>query len=726
MCEREEIIMKIRSPVIILSVAVALLLGGYMNPPAAYGFGQECAGCHATEVAEKANSGHSVIGCETCHEKAAQHLANNTVSPVVHFDMETCAQCHQDQYYSIKRDVPGKTYRGFDMAYSGGSLNPPTRWNKTKDMPFWNSLIDGHPFVIETYEDRAMCYNQLDARDTLRPMAEACLTCHGTAVAYYMGLNGVPGYSPGKVRTIKNTQTINSGNFEFYQGIAPIVIPAGTQVSTTLDTVNEPKHQVKTWVKLPDGRIYTSYTDPGATACGNDPANAAKRQEARNYVWSALQALAFDGMDPVVNKPSMDGMACNMCHNPRNGKLRIIQKPLIKAIYDRGVNPYERNQFKTFADAPKQDKLIALCGQCHSEYVGGYSAVDHIDRFHFPWAKPEDRPESEFGAPIPGGKIIEGVESQNHRLFGYNQDWKHGVGVRPWQTSNKNKPGYFVAGHKFPIKETLTKVQHPEAEALWSSPMYWAGASCIDCHTVKKTNPITNKQYTSHFFASPIKYINTDKQAPCAKCHTNWSNAFIKFNIYDLQMTFFWFQEEVQSGLVTSLKYIKSLAPGPVRDAALQVHRLAHLTWEFWVQGENSMGFHNDVDGFQAIWDTQTALRNACGLPMPPVRLLVDVLPPMPPEPGDPPGRLVGLVFSDTALNETHFVVERKTPGSAWQFLAEIPTTTPDGDIGDVAYEDFVPDVPGAVYYYRAKARIKTPEGNKDSTYTLPVKGKVF
>jgi len=189
-------------------------------------------------------------------------------------------------------------------------------------------------------------------------------------------------------------------------------------------------------VTLPDGKtIYASYSYPGAK-CGNDP-DPATRTEARNFIWAALEALALDGLDPVVNKPSIQaGELCNMCHDPHSGKLRIIQKSLIWAIAQRGINPYSPtgSQTKDFDQASRQDQVIALCGQCHVEYVGGYSAVDNLDRNFFPWGKPKE------------------AETFYSQLFNYNQDWSHGIGVRPWQTVNPGKPGYYPQDSLYPLK----------------------------------------------------------------------------------------------------------------------------------------------------------------------------------------------------------------------------------------------------------------------------------
>ena len=172
--------------------------------------GSDCASCHAAQVTNVSSGRHAAVTCATCHEGTAAHTAapnDPNSNPRVHYDMEVCQGCHLDQYNTFRTDVAGRTY------YGGSDPGPdaPRSWSKTVDLPWWNVLIDGHPFVQETYEDRAMMWNQIDAQETIRPKSEACLECHGTKVAFKMGITykdatGNIVTLPAKEQTLRNSQ----------------------------------------------------------------------------------------------------------------------------------------------------------------------------------------------------------------------------------------------------------------------------------------------------------------------------------------------------------------------------------------------------------------------------------------------------------------------------------------------------------------------------------------
>ncbi|HEY5914975.1 MAG TPA: ammonia-forming cytochrome c nitrite reductase subunit c552 [Verrucomicrobiae bacterium] len=653
-----------------------------------------CVDCHSEKVTAWSASKHASLACSTCHEGADDHVANPAIVPEVHFDMEVCKACHTDQYESFRTDMPGRTFYG-------GSDDGPTRprgWSKTANFPWWNVLIDGHPFVLETYEDRAMCWNQIDHQATIRPHAEACLECHGTKVAYYMGIKYRDGAGnvvdiPGRERTIRNTHVIDDADAAFNpqtRAWDPLVtrleVPAGTRVSTFTDAL-DPLHpyQVKTVVKLLDGRIYASYEYRGATATGMDP-DPVKRAEARRWIYSALEALAFDGLDYALgpdpftgggyNWPSiLAGELCTQCHDPHSGRLRIIKKSLIEGIARNGVNPYStiKSQIRDFSQASRQDQIVAVCAQCHSEYVGGYSAVDGIDRDFFPWAKPAE------------------TEMLYSQLFGNNQDWVHGIGVRPWQNINPNDRGYNPdpALALYPIGETLIKSQHPEAEVFWNSPMYnggmcggggggmggggcggggmggggtggggmGEGATCTDCHSARITKP-DGTVFTSHWFASPIKYM-AQGVVPCQKCHMMMTAEGATMKIKDIQDQFFALQGNVQVGLVDALKRISAAKLNNQNVAApVAAYKQAHFRWEYYTQAENSMGFHNRQEAAAQL----TVAGKLIAGPAAPSTLRVWSV----------TRNSITLTWRDNASNEDGSYVEHSTDGgSTWLRIAE-------------------------------------------------------
>jgi hypothetical protein len=537
--------------------------------------------------------------------------------------MEVCKTCHPDQYDTFEIESRGGTFYGG----SDGGPHPPKGWSKTKDLPYWNVLIDGHPFVLETYEDSPMAVNQLEHQETIRPGSEACMECHGTRAAFMMGIayrdkNGVIHTVPSQTTTVTlpsgsvvsipakeytvryRSHTIHDGTSyqdpvtgAWGEAVNTTVVPLGTKVWTYTDGVNlsegafQQKYQVKTVVTLPAPvtvdvldkygqvagqvafRTIASFPEAGADIngmTGFSPPAAADGNVAtvaRNWIYACLEALAFDGLDYSFNDPAGEthftgtganwpsvesGELCNQCHDPHSAKLRIVKKSLIAAIAERGVNPYSptgRNILE-FDQASRQDKIIAICAQCHSEYVGGYSANTKLDQDYFPWAKPAD------------------LEAQYSGLFGYLQDWTHGGPIAPWQSADSNARGFFPYGARYPISAPLVKVQHPEAETFWNSPMYNAGATCTDCHSTRMTRP-DGSRYTSHWFASPLKLmdgfagrtvtgasVTVAAQNPCAKCHTTDTINQSQQRIRNVQDQFPVIQERTQVALVNALKFI--------------------------------------------------------------------------------------------------------------------------------------------------------------------------
>ncbi len=500
-----------------------------------------CIDCHAPMVNGMAGGQHFALTCVTCHEGATAHDATPTdaaLYPKVHFDQESCMDCHVDQYDTFEIVSGGKTFYGG----SDGGPHPPKGWSKTSDLPYWNVLLDGHPFVLETYEDSPMAVNQIEHQETIRPGSVACLECHGTKVAYAMGIeyrdkdgtvHSIPAIKttvtlpdgtvqdiPAKEYVLKEAHTIHTGTTqrdpgtgEWVEELVTTMIPAGTRLWTYTDGVNlsaeayQQLYQVKTLITLPSpetvgGVTFTtiaSYSGTGADIDAMGPnAGIAKR-----WIYAVFEALAFDGLDYYFDDPQGEthftgggtnwpsiasGELCNQCHDPHSGKLRIVRKALIAAIAERGINPYSPTgkNILTFEDASRQDQIIAVCAQCHSEYVGGHSAITGLDQDYFPWAKPAD------------------LENQYSSLFDYLQDWSHGGPVNPWQSTDDNARGFMPYGLTFPINAPLVKVS--TLKPRYSStapctrpapPVPTATACASNARTAHSTQPIGSPRRSS-------------------------------------------------------------------------------------------------------------------------------------------------------------------------------------------------------------------------------------
>jgi formate-dependent nitrite reductase cytochrome c552 subunit len=568
----------------LLAYTAALLL--VTAAGAAWAINEECVDCHGEKVGQLAASSHDTMACGTCHEGAAEHAVSpDSIDPTVHFDLELCGRsgCHVDQYGTY---VYGDDWR----TNYGGS---PYLWNKLNDFAHYNDIIDGYGFSREYNEDRSHNVMLQDHYEITRGKKETCLQCKSTRVAYY--------WDSDQERVILNDTPVFAGHMT-----EEITVPAGTRVAmkTDREAAYPYKHEVQVLVTLPDGTRYASFDYPGASKNGA-------------WLWSALYALTVNDLAP--GSPTREsGNGCNHCHDPHKvgrdaatDKLigfRIIRKSLIDAIDRRGINPYEPGSPNVFdGDTPLTlDEGIALCAQCHVEYVCGNSPIDKIDRDFFPWAKAYDL-EDVYSAEFPGWG--------DYGERKYIQDWVHGTGP----LSSPNSPGNGVPYlTPYPIEEELIKNQHPEAETYWGSRHYGNDAECFVCHMPKVTKTADGTVFTSHWMASPLKYMSPQPAAdfaaafglelsdenivpPCASCHGGRPSR-MKTKAERIQDDTYADALAVEDALVASLTAIKAakdalIGGQPVSpvllEAAVEDHRAAHVRWENLVVSENSMGFHN-------------------------------------------------------------------------------------------------------------------------------------
>jgi hypothetical protein len=176
-----------------------------------------------------------------------------------------------------------------------------------------------------------------------------------------------------------------------------------------------------------------------------------------------------------------------------------------------------------------------------------------------------------------------------------------------------------------------------------------------------------------------------------------------------IQDKVFFAQEKAQSALVNSLKFINSLAPGAQRDAAVQLHKQAHLRWEYYAQAENSMGFHNWEEATAEIARARQMAASLVPWPLPPIRLTTV----------GAGGGSIKLSWYDQATNEESFAIERQdAPGGAFVEVARFPAGSLSGGVGYVNWTDSGL-TPGATYNYRVAAYNAAGK----STYTPEAKG---
>jgi len=522
----------------IVGIAIALLISGL--GATALALNEECADCHGQRVNDLAASSHTGLSCESCHEGAAGHAVDPAaVDPAVHFDLEVCGGCHAGQYETY-------TYGDEWKTLYGGS---PYLWDKLNDFSHYNDIIDGYGFTREYNEERSHNVMLQDHYDITRGKKETCVQCKSTKLAYY--------WDSDQERVIKNDTFVNAGHMP--EGI---LVPEGTKVAMKTDREADPpyNHEVQVLVTLPDGTLFASFDYPGATKDGL-------------WLWAALYALTVNELPPA-SPTRLSGNGCNHCHNPHKvgrdpatDKLigfRLIRKSLIDAIDRRGINPYEPTSPTVFdGDTPLTlDEGIALCAQCHVEYVCGNSPIDKIDRDYFSWSKAFDL-EEVYATEFPGWG--------DHFDKKYIQDWVHGTGALSSPNSPGNGVPYFTP---FPIQTELIKSQHPEAETYWESRHYGNDAECFVCHMPKVTRISDGTQFTSHWLASPLKYMSPEPVAtfaatfglevsdediipPCASCHGGRPSR-MKTKAERIQDNTYADALAVEGALVASLEAIKT------------------------------------------------------------------------------------------------------------------------------------------------------------------------
>ena len=569
-----------RVSILVVAVLVALAVVGLGRSESAGGQapGEVCASCHQQRAADLAASEHAGLSCLACHPDAKDHPLAGYQMPSAsqYFQMEVCGACHADQYATYTYDD------GTSTKYGGSRYKVP----KFSAFPKYNTIIDGHGFVREYNEERSHKNMLQDHADIKRGKYEVCLQCKSTRVAYY--------WNSGRTAVLQNDVAV-----DWAPTNESFVVPKGTTITLGTDTtgaITGVKAQVMAEVVW-DGVTYTSWVKDGAT-------------EDFKRTWVAVYAMAIDGL-PAGSRSVKNAATCNHCHDPHTTNLRLVRKELIRNVEAKGVNPYAATT-TSFENASRQDKIDTVCGQCHIEYVCGKSGVDNIDRDFIPWAKVSDL-ESIYKTVFP---VVDALGIPT-----YSMDWVHGTGVRASKWPNKAR--------EFPIGVPLIKSQHPETETYWGSIHYAAGRSCADCHMPQVTKT-DGTQFTSHWFASPVKYLDPARAQAfatkfdvslgsegvidqCSGCHGDGAAARTAA-IYGVQDAVYAKAISVQNLLAKSLQAINRVQGEPWADqtwvkAAVEDHRGAHLRWENLVISENSMGFHNAEVSREL--DTAAAYANA-------------------------------------------------------------------------------------------------------------------
>ena len=109
------------------AIAQAAKVATAAKPPAAKAAGFDatpCLGCHAPVKALYDSGKHKGVGCNTCHDGTAAHLADASKRPTTKTDLANCGGCHQNQYKSYAQMDWQRTARFEKKQMTGPAPDP--------------------------------------------------------------------------------------------------------------------------------------------------------------------------------------------------------------------------------------------------------------------------------------------------------------------------------------------------------------------------------------------------------------------------------------------------------------------------------------------------------------------------------------------------------------------------------------------------------------------------
>ncbi|MFO1325130.1 MAG: ammonia-forming cytochrome c nitrite reductase subunit c552 [Burkholderiales bacterium] len=284
-----------------------------------------CLACHAPIKAFYDGGKHKTVGCNSCHEGTADHLADSSKRPVTKTDLATCGGCHQNQYKSYAQMDFQRTAR-FEKKQAIGPAPDPaydllmTPHGFTKE----HNLPRGHTFALldQYVVDRAFG-GRFAPKDTWRYLA-------------------------------------NSGDFKVWD----VVIDQYPDNS--------------------DQRVFK----PGTAAAANPVCLSCKTQDhilEWAYMGDPVPGAKWSRTSKVVEaaRAVNHALNCIFCHDPHAAKPRIVRDALIEAVTRTDFPTlYSQDPRKTRVDVQELGmrgftrKIGMLerydgklqCAQCHVEY----------------------------------------------------------------------------------------------------------------------------------------------------------------------------------------------------------------------------------------------------------------------------------------------------------------------------------------------------------------------
>ncbi len=266
------------------------------------------------------------------------------------------------------------------------------------------------------------------------------------------------------------------------------------------------------------------------------------------------------------------GVTCIDCHDNKTMAPKMTHPVSLKAVKDIGLNPDQ---------LARQQARSLVCAQCHVTYViKKDEKMNSIDLF-FPWQGSKE-------GDISIENIIKVIRSDPAYL-----EWKQNV-----------------TGFK------LGFIRHPEYEFYSRDSTHWqAGVACADCH-MPYTRVGANK-ISDHDVMSPMK---NDLKA-CVQCHTE-SSQWLRARVTAIQDRTVSLMNRAGYGLAVTAKLFEmahmAQKDGKTIDADL--YKPAKDLYEEafyrvnYMGAENSVGFHNPMEGGRILGDAIAQAAKAEGL----------------------------------------------------------------------------------------------------------------
>ncbi len=253
------------------------------------------------------------------------------------------------------------------------------------------------------------------------------------------------------------------------------------------------------------------------------------------------------------------GATCIDCHDNRTMDLKTNRKAFAAGLAKLGRKDFTR-----------QEKRILICAQCHCTYnVPKGKNMESLGLEH-PWDK------SRWG-DISIENIIARIKPDP--AFG---EWKQ-----------------LVTGLK------VAFLRHPEFEFFTRQSVHFrAGLSCADCHMPYRR--VGSQKISDHNLMSPLK----DDLRACVKCHPQ-SEDRLKQSVLDIQDRTVSLLLRAGYGTATAAKLMemvhKNREQGKNVDESLynqgKEYYLQALYRVIFIGAENSLGFHNPMEGGRVLGD---------------------------------------------------------------------------------------------------------------------------